>query len=153
MKPFIVIVHVVKLRGNEVKYLLLKRCGKFLTGNWQMVAGKVEEGETGTQGALRELYEETGIKPDRFYTADFVESFYLPKFDLMCHAPVFVAFVDEDQEVVLSPKEHDEFTWVTLSEALSLLEFSGQRIALQHIDDEFVKKQPNNLFMLIPNEQ
>jgi dATP pyrophosphohydrolase len=152
MKPFIVVVYIVKLQGKKVEYLLLRRCGKFLPGNWQMVAGKVNEEETATQGALRELYEETGLKPDRFYTADFVESFYLSKFDMMCHAPVFVAFIDQDQEITLSPEEHDEFKWVTFPEALSLLEFSGQRASLVHINDQFIKKMPNNLFLLKTNE-
>jgi dihydroneopterin triphosphate diphosphatase len=152
MKPFIVTVHIVKMREKDVKYLLLRRCGKFLAGNWQMVAGKVNEGETATKGALRELKEETGLKPDRFYTADFVESFYLSKFDIMCHAPVFVAFIDNDQEIKLSPHEHDEFKWVTLPEALSLLEFSGQRAALQHIEEQFIKKTPNKIFQLNANE-
>lgn len=152
MKPNVVIVHIVKVRGNEVKYLLIRRCGKFLPGNWQMVTGKLEEGETATQGAIRELYEETGLKPDRFYTADFVECFYLAKFDMVCHAPVFVAFIDQDQEIVLSPKEHDEFKWVTFPEALSILEFSSQRAALEHINNQFIEKAPNNLFLLTTNQ-
>lgn len=148
MKPRIVVVHVVQVNGNEAKYLLIRRCGKFLPGNWQMVAGKVEEGESTTEGALRELYEETGLRPDRFYTADFVESFFLPKFDMMCHAPVFVAFIDKAQEVKLSPKEHDDYQWLSRQDALSLLEFSSQREALLHIEEQFIKKSPNNRFLI-----
>ncbi len=148
MKPFIVVVHVIKVSDGQAKCLLLRRCGKFLPGNWQMVAGKVNEGELATAGALRELFEETGLRPDRFYTADYLESFYLEKYNIICHSPVFVAFIDQEQDVTLSPTEHDEFKWLSISEALSYLEFSGQRAALMHIEDQFIKKEPNKRFLL-----
>lgn len=53
MKPFIIIVHVFKIVDGQAKCLLLRRCGKFLTGNWQMVAGKVHEGESATRCSSR----------------------------------------------------------------------------------------------------
>lgn len=152
MKPFIVIVHVFKMIDGQAKCLLLRRCGEFLPGNWQMVAGKVHEGESATTGALRELFEETGLRPDRFYTADYLESFYLEKYDIICHSPVFVAFLDQEQNVTLSPQEHDDYKWLSIPEALSLLEFSGQRAALMHIEDQFIKRPPNNRFLLNLND-
>lgn len=152
MKPFIVVVHIIKVIDGEAKCLLLRRCGQFLTGNWQMVAGKVHEGETATNGALRELFEETGLRPDRFYSADFLESFYVDKFDMIFHAPVFVSFIDREQKVTLSPHEHDDHKWLSIPEALSLLEFSGQRAALQHIEEQFIKKSPNPRFLLKQND-
>lgn len=148
MKPFIVIVHVIKTINGQAKCLLLRRCGKFLAGNWQMVAGKVNEGESAKVGALRELFEETGLRPDRFYTADFLESFYLEKFDIICHSPVFVSFIDQEQKVVLSPHEHDQYKWLDIPQAISILEFSGQRSALLHIEEQFIKKSPNERFLL-----
>lgn len=148
MKPFIVIVHVFKIIDGQAKCLLLRRCGKFLAGNWQMVAGKVDEGESATVGAMRELFEETGLRPNRFYTADFLESFYLEKYDMICHSPVFIAFIDNEQNVTLSPQEHDAYKWANIPEALSLLEFSGQRAALRHIEEQFINKSPNERFLL-----
>jgi dihydroneopterin triphosphate diphosphatase len=152
MKPFIVIVHVFKIIDGQAKCLLLRRCGKFLAGNWQMVAGKVHERESATVGALRELFEETGLRPNRFYTADFLESFYLEKYDIICHSPVFIAFLDQEQNVILSPQEHDEYKWLSISDALALLEFSGQRAALIHIEEQFIKKLPNERFLLNLND-
>ncbi|MCI0382405.1 MAG: NUDIX domain-containing protein [Chlamydiae bacterium] len=148
MKPFIVIVHVFKIIDGLARCLLLRRCGKLLAGNWQMVAGKVHEGESAAVAARRELFEETGLQPDRFYTADFLESFYLEKYDIICHSPVFIAFIDQEQSVILSPQEHDEYKWLSIPDALSLLEFSGQRAALIHIEDQFIKKLPNERFLL-----
>lgn len=151
MKPSIFSVHIFKIIDGQTKCLLLRRCSKFLTGNWQMVTGKAQEGETATMGALRELFEETGLRPDRFYNANFLESFYLEKYDIICHAPVFVAFIDQEQTVVLCPQEHDEYKWVNISDALSILEFSTQRAALIHIEEQFIKKAPNTRFLLNPD--
>jgi len=148
MKPFIVIVHIFKMIDGQAKCLLLHRCGKFISGNWQMVTGKVHEGESAIAAAQRELFEETSLRPDRFYTADFLESFYLEKFDTICHAPVFLAFIDQEQTVILSPEEHDKYQWLSIPDALSLLEFSGQRAALIHIEEQFIKKTPNERFLL-----
>jgi dATP pyrophosphohydrolase len=148
MKACVVAVYVIKVRDNQAKCLLLCRCGKFLNGNWQMVTGKVHEEETATAGALRELFEETGLRPDRFYSADIIDSFYLPEIDRICHSPVFVAFIDQEQDVTLSPYEHSDYNWLSIEEALSLLEFSGQRAALIHIEEQFIKKTPNERFLL-----
>ncbi len=42
---------------NEVEYLLLH----YSAGHWDFSKGKIEEGETKQQAALRELFEETGL--------------------------------------------------------------------------------------------
>ena len=64
MKPFVVAVHTFKICEAQVKCLLLRRCSKHLTGNWQMVTGKLHKEELAVAGALRELFEETGLRPD-----------------------------------------------------------------------------------------
>ena len=42
-----------------------------------MVSGGIEQGETATAAALREIREETGLSPSTFYLADAVETFYM----------------------------------------------------------------------------
>jgi 8-oxo-dGTP pyrophosphatase MutT (NUDIX family) len=59
-----VAVHVLLLRGDEV--LLVRRCNTgFEDGKLSVVAGHVEPGETVTQAAVREAYEEVGIAVSR----------------------------------------------------------------------------------------
>lgn len=70
-----------------------------LAGIWCQIARKVEGGETAWQAALRELYEETGLAPDAFYSADICEQFYEADRDAITVAPVFVAFIDSAAEV------------------------------------------------------
>ena len=58
---------------GEIKMLMMKRVkGDF----WCHVAGKMEANETAPQAILREIYEETGIKPQQLYSADYLEQFY-----------------------------------------------------------------------------
>ena len=56
--------------------------------------------------------------------------------------PVFVAFIDNMQQVRLSPTEHDAFKWVTLREALEVLEFDQQRKNLLSVYENFIKREP-----------
>lgn len=143
IKPFHVVAYILKIEDGQAKYLLLRRCGKILTGNWQMVAGGIKSGETAFQAALREIFEETNLVPDRFYSADAVECFYEVSRDFIILAPVFVAFIDTHQEVKLSPHEHDSFMWLSFNETLSYLEFDNQQRIIRNIENNFVEKIPN----------
>lgn len=142
--PFSIGAHIV----FEKKFLLIRRCSEYLHGNWQMVTGRVEKGEKAYETAYREIVEETGIRPDRFFTADVVEVFYEPLYDSIISVPNFVAFIDSPQEVVLSPTEHDAYRWVSYHEALSILEFGDQRKVLRHVYEEFIVKEPNPRFLI-----
>jgi dATP pyrophosphohydrolase len=143
IKPFHVCSYVIKIENGTSHYLLLRRSGKYLNGNWQMVSGGIDAGETAWQAALREIREETNLIPDRFYSADAVESFYEVARDAILIAPVFVAFIETPQEIKLSPHEHDAFQWLSFKETLELLEFDNQRRIVKHIEENFVIKQPS----------
>jgi len=148
IRPFHTVAYIISLEKGQAKYLLMKRCGEYLTGNWQMVSGGIEEGETAWQAALREIKEETNLVPDRFYSADIVESFYEFSWDSIVMAPVFVAFIDTLQTVQLSSTEHDDYHWLPYSEACDLLEFSNQQRIIQHIQENFINKIPNERFRI-----
>lgn len=106
------------------------------------MAGAVEPGEKAWQTALRELREETGLVPERLYSADVCEQFYDISQDRIEIVPVFIAFVAADGPVVLND-EHDESRWVTFDEACDLLPFAGQRSVLATIQREFIGRSPN----------
>ena len=82
------IASLVAVRRAEERYevLLMKRT-QSLAGEWCQVAGKIEDGETAWQTVLRELSEETGLKPDAFYYADTCEQFYEADRDAITIAP------------------------------------------------------------------
>lgn len=147
-RPEVVVVHVIFKKKDEIKTLLLRQSKDSLKNNWQMVAGKLKKGETAINGALREIQEETGRIPIVLYSADFLESCYFPLKNDIIFIPVFVAFFDKKEPIHLSLKEHDKYEWMSIQDAIRRLEFSGQRKALEHIHNEFIKKEPNQRFLV-----
>jgi dATP pyrophosphohydrolase len=131
----------VRRLGDTHQVLLLKRTGT-LAGEWCQIAGKIEEGEKAWEAALRELGEETGLKPIELYSADICEQFYEAHSDAITIVPVFVAFVGSETHVLLN-HEHSEFRWVSFDEALEMVPFAGQRCVLRHVEREFTERQPS----------
>ena len=137
LTPKVVVIHVIWQREDHAECLLIRQAQGPLKGNWQTPGGKLLEGESVGVGALRELKEETGRTPSTLYYADFSEIYCIPSKNEMICSPVFVAFLNEKEPIVLSPNEHDEYQWLSLKNAYSLLEFAGQRDGLHHIEREF----------------
>ena len=122
----VVDVYVFRKVENKIRFLLLKRANnKIYEHLWQGVAGKIETGESACQAALRELEEETGLKPKHMFIADHVSKFYEQIGDRINLIPVFGIEV-ESEEVRLSD-EHTEFRWMDVDEAEETLVWSGQK--------------------------
>jgi dATP pyrophosphohydrolase len=132
-------VHVFGIENNELQFLLLKRSAhKIYPGLWQMVSGHVEKGETAVQTALRELHEETGLKPSRLWVAPNINSFYSPDDDSISIIPVFAAQVKDF--IVRISDEHSEFKWVNSEEAKIFLAWEGQRRSVDIIKEYFTNQ-------------
>jgi dATP pyrophosphohydrolase len=84
-------------------------------GAWEMVHGKVEPGEKLERAALRELAEETGLRPDRLLSIT-MHSFYLVPRGTVQLAAVFAAIVAPESVVKLGD-EHTRHAWLTPSQA------------------------------------
>jgi 8-oxo-dGTP pyrophosphatase MutT (NUDIX family) len=107
----VVDVYVLRGTGPSMQVLRLRRAsGQRCAGAWESVHGRREPGETPVQAALRELQEETGFVPLRFYSLSRIEQFWLHTAEAMAIAPVFAAFVADDAAPVLGP-EHDAWEW------------------------------------------
>lgn len=128
--------------NEEWQVLILRRVGEPLDGEWCQVAGRLEADETAWAAALRELKEETALVPDRFYSGDICEQFYVARADAIVILPVFVAYIESGQKVVLN-EEHSEFRWMTLGEALAALPFRSQRKTLKEVWAGFVEEHPH----------
>jgi dATP pyrophosphohydrolase len=128
-------VFVLSYAEGSSRVLLLRRTGT-LRGEWCQVAGAIEAGETAWQAALREVEEETGLRPLALYSADICEQFYEADRDAISLLPVFVAVVPPEGPVTLN-HEHSEFRWLDWDDAAALVPFAGQRNVLRHVEREF----------------
>lgn len=108
---------------------------------WQMVSGTIEGAEKAYECAIRELEEETGLRPLHFYQASYVNRFYLAATDEIVLSPVFAAEVEAHAKVRLSA-EHTDFDWVTDEEALRRFPWPGQRKALAVVREQFIAAKP-----------
>jgi dATP pyrophosphohydrolase len=143
--------HIFRETEKGIEFLLLKRGNdQIYPGLWQMVTGKIIEGEQAFETALREIKEETGLKPTQLWVAPTVNSFYEPKDEYVCLLPVFAAKVDAESKIEIS-NEHTEYKWLKKEESKELLAWPGQRNAVDIIEDYFINKKSFLHFVEIKN--
>jgi 8-oxo-dGTP pyrophosphatase MutT (NUDIX family) len=129
--------------ADAVRYLLFKRNAQ-KGGFWQPVTGGVEEGESIEDCLKRELSEETGFH-DPKNIIDLRFHFSFPD----DHGGVLTEYVygvelAADQEPKLS-SEHTEYRWVDLDEAMQLLKWEDNKVALGKLNDIVAENSPNML--------
>ena len=96
---------------RDGKILMARRAADdFLGGVYELPGGGVDEGETITEGAIREVKEETGLTVSRVVTT-------FEGFDYSTNRKPSVRQVNflvevQPGDVVLDPEEHDDFIWV-----------------------------------------
>jgi dATP pyrophosphohydrolase len=132
--------HIFRKKKNEIEFLLLKRGEKEIYGGlWQMVTGKIRKGEKAYRTALREIREETGLKPKRFWVTPNINPFYSHEKNYISLLPVFAAEVKADSKVTIS-REHTEYGWFKPDKAKKLLAWPGQRRSVEIITEYFLRE-------------
>jgi dATP pyrophosphohydrolase len=139
--------HIIRERNGELEFLLLKRASyQWFPDLWQMVSGKVKDNEKAYQSAIREVLEETGLRPNRLWVIPNVSTFYLAEDDSINFVPVFLVQVDFDSIVKLS-SEHSDFKWVSFEQAKKLLAWPGQRRSIEIINEIFNQNEKSTLHL------
>lgn len=139
--------HIIRFVDDKLQFLLLKRApDNSYPYIWQMITGSIENNEKASQTAVREMFEETSLKPDKMWVVPNVNSFYDDSKDVICLVPVFVSLISENQSIVISD-EHSEFRWVEKDEAVQLLAWQGQRKSVEIIFDFFTNKKSTYKFI------
>jgi dATP pyrophosphohydrolase len=124
-------VIIFKIINNEILFLLLKRNPQ--KGNfWQPVTGGVENEENLIQAVNRELYEETSITQ----YLRIIDDVYYFEFNTdecgILKEYVFGVEVTSNTEVKIS-YEHTEYKWCRLEEALDLIKYDSNKIAMEKL--------------------
>jgi len=132
-------VYIYRLNSGNLEFLLLLRSKKMIYANqWRMVGGKVEQGESYWEAALREVKEELGLIPDSFWVIPSVNSFYEAKSDQIHQIPAFAAEIS-NQEITLDT-EHTEYRWVKVDEIEELIAWPEQK-RLIRLTDQLLRNQ------------
>ncbi len=130
----VVDVHLMRWVNGAPTYLVLQRSpGQLYEHIWQGVTGKIKPGETAWQAALREVHEETSLKPLKMWTVDQVNFFYEADHDRMNSIPIFG--VELTDGVVVLSAEHQDYRWCPVEEAVGCLLWEQQRRGLLAFHD------------------
>lgn len=126
-------VYVLRGTGEDLEVLVLRRgADGRCPYSWETVHGHIDPGETPSEAAVREMTEETGLVPERFYNISRVEMFYRHSIDEVALIPVFAAWVDGEAEPALGT-EHDRAEWLAPAEAKGRFAWPREGRALDDI--------------------
>lgn len=129
-------VHVFRRLGKRLELLLIRRSlHRSLAGVWQPVTGGIEKGESVMHAAAREVREETGLAPIRWWALEHIAIFYEPAQDRIRVVPVFAAEVAWTDPVHLSD-EHDRYAFVSPAAARRRVLWATQRRAIAALLEE-----------------
>ena len=133
--------------GADGKILLLERQKE---GYWCHVAGRIEKDESAAQAMVREFREETGVQVNTLYSADYVDTFIDTTVNRLRLVPVFAAYwPDKDLAPVLN-KEHTQYRWCSLEEAVKLAPYPNQHRLFRHVWENFVAGEPDPRTLVNP---
>jgi len=106
-------VYVFRRRGRGVQFLVLRRARgrRVLPGVWQPVTGKRRVRERMVAAAMREVREETGLVPVRWWALESATVYPDAERDAIVVVPLFAAEVEARAAVRLS-REHDAARWL-----------------------------------------
>ena len=143
-RPHSVQVFLVRQRDHGFEFLLLQRRPRTdlaLPDFWQGVTGALEDGESHAQAAVREVWEETGLKVSAVRDVGFEQRFpikpewrkdYGPGPTEVCER-VFCAHLPPQAEPKLS-EEHKAWRWVRAEKARQLLTFGQNGLCLRAVE-------------------
>jgi len=111
------------------KILLLKNVNKKIENHtWGAPGGKLEPFETPIQALQRELAEETGLRL-AIDEGAFKYTLYARLVSVDCTLHIFKTGLEgsvEQYPIVIEPREHSQYTWVTPLDALKLNLIKGE---------------------------
>lgn len=119
---------VIYYKEEQNLYLVIQQ----LLGHYTFVKGHVENTETESETAIREITEETGLEVK--LDTDFrIINTYKPKKGFIKDVVYFVA-QSSSKDVQMQKEEVIDYKWLPIEKAIQLLTHSNDKIILQEAD-------------------
>ncbi len=132
-------VYVFRRRARRVEFLALRRVPRgSLPGIWQPVTGRLRRGERALEGARREVREETGLEPRRWWALESVSLYFDAASDAVVALPLFAAEVGP-RDAVRRSREHDAHAFLPARAARARFLWKAQRRALGAVGREVLR--------------
>ena len=130
-------VYLFRRRPGPALLLLRRSPGRKLPGVWQPVTGHLKRGERAITAARREVLEETGIAPVRWFSLESPTVHFDAVEDRARVLPVFAAEIPGRARVRLS-REHDAWRYVPLRRAATVVLWDAQRAAIAALKSQIL---------------
>lgn len=101
---------------------------------WQLPKGNIDPGEKSAQAAVREIFEETGVKTEIRQKIDAVRFFYKRLGKMVFKTVIFFLMESQGEETYISPEwrhEIKEAVWLPVNEAIERLTFKKEKEIVQ----------------------
>ena len=120
---------IVLFRKEESKILFLLL--HYPSGHWDFVKGKMEQGESTHQTAIRETKEETGITDITFVEnfEEWIEYNFKYQGELVQKKVVFFLAETKTKEIKIS-HEHSGYTWMDYNSSMDKTTFDNAKTVL-----------------------
>lgn len=131
-------VIVFRREGRRLRFLLL-RSRRTRRPLWEFPKGGIDEHESPRQAALRELQEETGLRPEQIRLIDgfqrveryrFAVGRGVERFSVHKDVTYFLGETTE-REITISTEEASDYVWLGTREALKRVRYKGRRELLR----------------------
>lgn len=119
---------IYRIEKGKPNFLLLK----YGWGHWGFPKGKIENGESAKEAAIREIKEETGLISFRFVNGfkESIEYSYIRKMETN-HKEVVYFLAETEKREVKTSYEHSEHKWLRSDEAMNRLTFENDKEILR----------------------
>ncbi len=132
------VVYFIDENSDEERYLVIKHVNG---GHWAFAKGHVEEGESESETALREIEEETNIREVKLDTNFRESTQYSPEKDIIKEVIYFIAETSQDQALKVEKQEAEllDFAWLPFEEAQEKLTYENDIKILEQAHSYLIK--------------